>query len=172
MYLFFPDYICRQKIRGDSQGMPHSQFGRQRVFPLYSYLLFETDISSPYTWHFVTGHFVIRTFHHKDILSHGHLVTRTFCHTDISSHNLLVSLQITKKKQKFSNPPNSYEPLPLSTIHRFFCKNSFYKNTQAENRQIFKKVLRIIVRLILYFPYETYVLGGFHGKVPLLAVNW
>ena len=101
MYLFFPDYICRQKIRGDSQGMPHSQFGRQRVFPLYSYLLFETDISSPYIWHFVTGHFVIRTFHRKDILSHGHLVTRTFCHTDISSHNLLVSLQITKKNRNF-----------------------------------------------------------------------
>ena len=53
----------------------------------------------------------------------------------------------------------------------FFYKNTFYKNNQVENRQIFKKVLRIIVRLILYFPSETFILGGFHGKITLLAVN-
>ena len=53
----------------------------------------------------------------------------------------------------------------------FFYKNSFYKNIQAENRLNFKKGLRIIVRLILYFPGETFILGCFHGKITLLAVN-
>ena len=59
----------------------------------------------------------------------------------------------------------------IDDLHCFFHKNPFYKNHQAENQQIFKKVLRIIVRLILYFLCGTFILGGFHRKIPLLAVN-
>ena len=63
---------------------------------------------------------------------------------------------------RFRTPP----PSPARSYYTafFFNKNSFYKNIQAENRQIFKKVLRIIVRLTLYFPCEIFSLGGFHGK--------
>ena len=50
-----------------------------------------------------------------------------------------------------------------------FHKNSPYKSHQAENRQIFKKVLRVIVRLILYFPCEILTLGGFNGKNPTFS---
>ena len=37
--------------------------------------------------------------------------------------------------------------LRLNTVHRFFYKNSFYKNHQAQNCQKTKNILRIMARL-------------------------
>ena len=36
---------------------------------------------------------------------------------------------------------------PSGQIHRFFYKNSFYKNRQAQNSQKIKNILRIMARL-------------------------
>ena len=48
----------------------------------------------------------------------------------------------------------SEDEVVCTRVHRFFYKNPFYKNHQAQNRRKIKNLLRIMPRLVLLLLYK------------------
>ena len=62
-------------------------------------------------------------------------------------HQLIGILTEGDKTEQFYEESTNFVIVYQETLHRFFYKNSFHKNHQAQNCQKIKNILRIMARL-------------------------